>query len=68
MLEGLTLPKNMPLPKLETDHEIILRTAKFLANQNNQMEILLKAKQSGNEKFNFLNFGHVLNDYYKHIK
>lgn len=68
MPEGLTLPKNMALPKLQKEHEIILRTAKFLANQNNQMEILLKAKQSGTDKFDFLNFGHTLNDYYKHLK
>ena len=68
MPEGLILPKNMALPKLQKEHEIILRTAKFLANQNNQMEILLKAKQSGTDKFDFLNFGHTLNDYYKHLK
>ena len=32
------------------------------------MEILLKTKQSGNDKFNFLDFGNELNDYYKFLK
>lgn len=32
------------------------------------MEILLKTKQAGNDKFKFLDFGAELNDYYKFIK
>ena len=39
-----------------------------MASQSIQMEILLKTKQSGNDKFNFLDFGNELNDYYKFLK
>lgn len=31
------------------------------------MEILIKAKQSTNSQFNFLNYEHHLNSYYKHL-
>ena len=62
------LPKNLKLPKYQREHDIIEKTAEFLATQSIQMEILLKTKQSGNEKFNFLDFDAELNDYYKFIK
>ena len=64
----LTVPKNIPLPKFQREHDIIEKTASFLATQNIQMEILLKTKQGKNEKFNFLNFGDPMNDYYKILK
>ena len=66
--QNLKLPKNINLPKFQTEHEIIEKTATFLATQNIQMEILLKAKQSNNEKFRFLNFGDPMNDYYRCLK
>ena len=65
---GAKLPKNLKLPKFQREHDIIEKTANFLATQNIQMEILLKTKQAGNEKFKFLDFGAELNDYYKFIK
>lgn len=39
----------------------------FLSQQPLQMEIMLKAKQSGNANFAFLTFGDALNPFYKHI-
>lgn len=62
------IPKGIRLPKFQREHDIIVKTAKFLASQSIQMEILLKTKQSGNDKFNFLDFGNELNDYYKFLK
>lgn len=46
---------------------IIERTAVFVAKQGKQMEILVKAKQSGNPQFDFLLMGNWLNPYYKHV-
>lgn len=47
-------------------HAIIEKTAKFIANQGPQMEILIKAKQSNNPQFEFLNLNSRLNPFYKH--
>merc|ERR1712123_491572 len=63
-----SLPKNFQLPQYQREHDIIEKTAEFLATQSIQMEILLKTKQSANDKFIFLDFGAELNDYYKFIK
>jgi len=48
-------------------HAIIEKTAKFIASQGSQMEIILKTKQSGNSQFNFLDYSDPLNAYYKHL-
>lgn len=46
---------------------IMERTAVFVAKQGKQMEILVKAKQSGNPQFDFLLIDNWLNPYYKHV-
>lgn len=49
------------------EHTIIEKTAKFISTQGLQMEILLKAKQNNNPKFDFLNQTGKLYRYYRHI-
>lgn len=44
---------------------IIEKTARFIAQQGVQMEILIKAKQSNNPQFDFLNMNGRCNLYYK---
>ena len=46
---------------------IIERTAVFVAKQGKQMEILVKAKQSGNPQFDFLLMDNWLNPYYQQV-
>ena len=45
------IPKGILLPKFQREHDIIERTAGFLANQSNQMEILLKENWNINVNF-----------------
>lgn len=61
------LPSEIDAPKTLKAHQIIEKTAKFIASQGPQMEILLKTKQSNNPQFNFLTHDGQYNSYYKHI-
>ncbi len=65
---NLNLPTGMLTPETVKMNQIIVKTASFVVNQGLQMEILLKAKQAANSQFDFLNFDHYLNPYYKHIQ
>ncbi|EAT39503.1 AAEL008703-PA [Aedes aegypti] len=49
------------------EHAIIEKTAKFIASQDSQMEILLRAKQAANPQFGFLSPGGRLYRYYRHM-
>ncbi|XP_062141485.1 protein suppressor of white apricot [Drosophila sulfurigaster albostrigata] len=70
-----TLPNNllvapMPgiqLPETMKQHAIIEKTARFIATQGAQMEILIKAKQANNAQFDFLSQGGQLQPYYRHL-
>ncbi|KAK3084142.1 hypothetical protein FSP39_008921 [Pinctada imbricata] len=63
----LHLPPNIVPPDTEIINARIEKTAKFVALQGAQMEILIKTKQANNEQFNFLHFEDKLNPYYKHM-
>lgn len=63
----LDLPVDMEVPPTVKLNQIIEKTAKFIASQGPQMEILLKTKQAANPQFNFLNHDGQFNGYYKHI-
>ncbi|XP_023032650.1 protein suppressor of white apricot isoform X2 [Drosophila willistoni] len=58
---GIQLPESMK------QHAIIEKTARFIATQGIQMEILIKAKQSNNSQFDFLCQGGQLQPYYRHL-
>ncbi|XP_041971765.1 protein suppressor of white apricot isoform X2 [Aricia agestis] len=58
------LPDDMVLPESLKQHAIIEKTAKFIASQGVQMEILIKAKQGDNPQFKFLNKDSHLHPYY----
>ncbi|XP_065365952.1 protein suppressor of white apricot [Calliphora vicina] len=61
------VPDGMQLPETMKQHAIIEKTARFIASQGVQMEILLKAKQSNNAQFEFLSRNSILNPYYKYV-
>ncbi|KAJ3156771.1 hypothetical protein HDU86_003537 [Geranomyces michiganensis] len=62
-------PPGIAPPHSERLAVIIEKTAKFInASDNPQMEFLVKAKQSGNPDFRFLDADSVLNAYYKHVR
>ncbi|KAG5673545.1 hypothetical protein PVAND_003585 [Polypedilum vanderplanki] len=65
--ENLKIPSNIKIPTTVKLNQIIEKTAKFIASQGLQMEILLKTKQASNPQFNFLNHDGEFNSYYKHI-
>ncbi|XP_045453913.1 protein suppressor of white apricot [Melitaea cinxia] len=58
------LPVNTVFPETQKQNAIIEKTAKFIANQGAQMEILIKAKQGDNVQFKFLNKDSPLHPYY----
>jgi hypothetical protein len=66
-ISKIELPSDIEPPKTLKSHQIIEKTAKFIASQGPQMEILLKTKQSNNPQFNFLSHDGQYNSYYKHI-
>ncbi|XP_034472027.1 protein suppressor of white apricot isoform X2 [Drosophila innubila] len=60
-MPGIQLPDTMK------QHAIIEKTARFIATQGAQMEILIKAKQANNAQFDFLSQGGQLQPYYRHL-
>ncbi|XP_030380743.1 protein suppressor of white apricot [Scaptodrosophila lebanonensis] len=60
-------PPGMLVPETMKQHAIIEKTARFIAMQGAQMEILIKAKQSNNPQFDFLTQGGLLQPYYRHL-
>ncbi|XP_053670837.1 protein suppressor of white apricot-like [Anopheles nili] len=65
--EGFDVPSDIVLPETMKEHAIIEKTAKFIASQDSQMEILLKTKQANNPLFDFLNQNGRLFRYYRHM-
>uniref|UniRef100_A0A182P8Z2 Inositol oxygenase n=1 Tax=Anopheles epiroticus TaxID=199890 RepID=A0A182P8Z2_9DIPT len=65
--KGFEIPPDIPLPETMKEHAIIEKTAKFIASQDAQMEILLKTKQANNPLFDFLNQSGQLFRYYRHV-
>ncbi|KAJ8712838.1 hypothetical protein PYW08_008142 [Mythimna loreyi] len=58
------LPIDIVFPETLKQNAIIEKTAKFIASQGAQMEILIKAKQGDNAQFKFLNRDSNLHAYY----
>ncbi|KAJ8711183.1 hypothetical protein PYW07_008425 [Mythimna separata] len=58
------LPIDIVFPESLKQNAIIEKTAKFIASQGAQMEILIKAKQGDNAQFQFLNRESNLHAYY----
>lgn len=61
------IPSELDVPDTMKEHAIIEKTAKFIASQDSQMEILLRAKQAANPQFGFLSPGGRLYRYYRHM-
>ncbi|VDI03099.1 Hypothetical predicted protein [Mytilus galloprovincialis] len=65
--EDLHIPHGMDVPDTEEQHLAIEKTAKFVAANGIQMEIMIKSKQGNNPKLTFLNLHDPLNFYYNHM-
>ncbi|XP_063396822.1 uncharacterized protein LOC134681235 [Mytilus trossulus] len=65
--EDLQIPHSMDVPDTEEQHLAIEKTAKFVAANGIQMEIMIKSKQGNNPKLTFLNLHDPLNFYYNHM-
>ncbi|RZB39274.1 suppressor of white apricot [Asbolus verrucosus] len=63
----LDVPIDISIPKTVKENTRIEKTALFICKQGPQMEILIKAKQADNPQFGFLNQGHELYKYYRHV-
>lgn len=65
---GFALPEDMAHPHTQKQFDVLERTACFLAHQDAQMEILLRAKQANNPWMWFLRPDHRLHPLFLHIK
>lgn len=65
--KNFEVPSTVQLPDTMKQHAIVEKTARFISAQGPQMEILIKAKQSNNQQFDFLNQNNSLNPYYKFV-
>uniref|UniRef100_A0A0N5BHW7 SURP motif domain-containing protein n=1 Tax=Strongyloides papillosus TaxID=174720 RepID=A0A0N5BHW7_STREA len=66
--ERLNLPSCITLPKTMREGSRIEQTAAFVALKGSQMEIVIRVRQKDKaSKFNFLDFEHPLNAFYKVI-
>ena len=53
--------------KASNMYRLLTKTAKAVREKGKPFEILLKAKQDGNEMFDFLNAGHKYYQFYSHL-
>ncbi|CAG9858209.1 unnamed protein product [Phyllotreta striolata] len=63
----LDVPVDIEKPKTVKENARIEKTALFVCKQGPQMEILIKAKQSNNPQFGFLNQDNSLYKFYRHV-
>ncbi|GAB0089808.1 hypothetical protein DMENIID0001_044250 [Sergentomyia squamirostris] len=66
-LPNFPIPADIEVPPTVKLNAIIEKTARFIATQGTQMEILIKTKQANNPQFDFLNQNGSFNRYYKFI-
>ena len=55
-------------PSLKTLANVLEKTANFIAGQGAQMEILMRAKEAANPKFQFLNPDNPYHPIYKQVR
>ena len=70
MLEKLQAqaPSDGSQPSLKTLANVLEKTANFIAGQGAQMEILMRAKEAANPKFQFLNPDNPYHPIYKQVR